>query len=134
MTTLWISQNFSNTILNFIGQGWMGCTAQGQSSHGWGRVCWNEMYLFNQTFQVSMEMQWQGEKLYLKSIWFIIHEPIFDHDHGQTISTLRCQINESTRLAFLDFFPPLLVYLALLVFIFHPTRLANFPLYSFFWS
>ena len=48
--------------------------------------------------------------------------------------TLRCQINKSTRLAFLDFCPTLLVYLALLVLIFHPTRLANFPLYSFTWS
>ena len=48
--------------------------------------------------------------------------------------TLRCQINESTWLAFFDFSPDLLVYLALLVFIFHPTRLVNFPLYLFIWS
>ena len=47
--------------------------------------------------------------------------------------TLRCQINESTRLAFFDFSPDLIVYLALLVLIFHPTRLANFPPYSFIW-
>ena len=40
-------------------------------------------------------------------------------------STLRCQINESTRLSFLDFSPPCLHF-------FHPTRLANFPSYSFF--
>jgi hypothetical protein len=35
-------------------------------------------------------------------------------------STLRCQINESTRLAFLDFSPPYLHF-------FHPTWFANFP-------
>ena len=50
-----------------------------------------------------------------------------------TAFTLRCQINEYTRLAFLDFFPTLLVNLALLVLIFHPTRLANFPLHSIIW-
>ena len=48
--------------------------------------------------------------------------------------TLRWQISKSTWLAFLDFCPTLLVYLALLVLIFHPTPLANFPLYSFIWS
>ena len=53
---------------------------------------------------------------------------------SRLLSTLKCQINESTRLAFLDFFPTLLVYLALLVLIFQPTRLANFQLYSFIWS
>ena len=41
-----------------------------------------------------------------------------------SILTLRCQIIESIRLAFSDFFPPYLHF-------FHPIILANFPPYSF---
>ena len=37
---------------------------------------------------------------------------------SESLYTLRCQINESTRLAFFDFCPTLLVYLALLLLIF----------------
>ena len=67
--------------------------------------------------------------------------------------TPRCQINESTRLSFLDFpppciwtchilFPTLLVYMALLILLFHPTPLfgpifyeiyIEYPPYSFIW-
>ena len=46
------------------------------------------------------------------------------------LSTLRCQINESTRLTFLYFSPPCSFIWPYFFFIFHPTRLANFPLHS----
>jgi len=71
----------------------------------------------------------------------------------ELLTTPRCQMNESTRLSFLDFSPPciwtchvlfptLLVYLALLILLFHPTPsfvpifyeiYVEYPPYSFIW-
>ena len=121
---------------NYQRVGWVGL----KKSKTWWRNTWMVPYILLIWY---FELKNQGWKIIfcLKYIIYLaIYAPFWSHwskmlssgkptfqtfNQSKSISsTLRCQINESTRLAFLDFSPNYWHF-------FHPTWFANFPSNSF---